>query len=260
MSKNASVHHEVELKFEAPVGAELPERWPAHLDPEPIQVVQLEAVYFDTPDRALAKVGTAVRRRAGGHDAGWHIKTRINETTQEETSWEFCDEIPAGAATHLNTLVPGSAERLEVVAEIRTERKITFLHDQATVARYEIADDAVVATDRTNGVTRAWREWEIEALTTDHSALQTLQEALLAAGAARSLADSKIARAAGALIPRALASGVAAERIAALAVQDLADRLAAQELQADTADVTTSERNTRIQELRGIARRIGANK
>jgi inorganic triphosphatase YgiF len=34
----------------------------------------LEAIYFDTVDLALAAHGITLRRRTGGHDAGWHLK------------------------------------------------------------------------------------------------------------------------------------------------------------------------------------------
>ena len=43
---------------------------------EPQPVVLLEAVYVDTAERALLAAGIAVRRRTGGHDAGWHVKLR----------------------------------------------------------------------------------------------------------------------------------------------------------------------------------------
>ena len=35
---------------------------------------ELEATYYDTPDLRLARHGATLRRRTGGHDAGWHLK------------------------------------------------------------------------------------------------------------------------------------------------------------------------------------------
>src|SRR3712207_6771259 len=36
---------------------------------------RLEAVYFDTPDLQLAAAGVTLRRRTGGGDSGWHLRS-----------------------------------------------------------------------------------------------------------------------------------------------------------------------------------------
>ena len=46
-------------------------RWPVSKRP-PVQA--LDAVYFDTPGKDLARNRITLRRRTGGPDAGWHLK------------------------------------------------------------------------------------------------------------------------------------------------------------------------------------------
>ncbi|WP_120309111.1 CYTH domain-containing protein, partial [Mycolicibacterium celeriflavum] len=92
-------HLEVERKFDVVDSTVAPsfdglssvvrvERAPAH---------RLEAVYFDTPDHALAARRITLRHRTGGADAGWHLKlpagpdarTEVREPLSED------DEAPA---------------------------------------------------------------------------------------------------------------------------------------------------------------------
>src|SRR5688572_28109878 len=35
---------------------------------------ELQAIYFDTPQGTLQRLGVTLRRRTGGADAGWHLK------------------------------------------------------------------------------------------------------------------------------------------------------------------------------------------
>lgn len=46
--------------------------------------VRLDAVYYDTPDRRLAAAGLTLRRRTGGHDAGWHLKLPVAPGVRDE--------------------------------------------------------------------------------------------------------------------------------------------------------------------------------
>ena len=69
---------EIERKYAVPDGTALP---PLHgvdgvvsADLRPVAL--LEAVYLDTEERTLLAAGIVLRRRTGGHDAGWHIKLR----------------------------------------------------------------------------------------------------------------------------------------------------------------------------------------
>ena len=39
-----------------------------------VETLDLDALYYDTPDYRLARSGAALRLRSGGTDAGWHLK------------------------------------------------------------------------------------------------------------------------------------------------------------------------------------------
>lgn len=75
----ATVVRETERKYELADGVELP-GWDglvgveASVGPEE---QTLEALYFDTADLRLAQAGVTLRRRRGGHDAGWHVKLPV---------------------------------------------------------------------------------------------------------------------------------------------------------------------------------------
>ena len=62
---------------------------------EAVAPYQLEAVYFDTADGALARQRIALRRRRGGHDEGWHVKLPAAEG-RTELQW------PLGVGEHEN--------------------------------------------------------------------------------------------------------------------------------------------------------------
>ncbi|KIX79032.1 hypothetical protein SF23_03075, partial [Streptomyces sp. MBRL 10] len=46
--------------------------------------VDLDAVYYDTPDQRLAADGLTLRRRTGGADAGWHLKLPVSPGVRDE--------------------------------------------------------------------------------------------------------------------------------------------------------------------------------
>src|SRR2546430_5686195 len=83
MAQNAN---ETEAKYDAPASVT-----PAGLDDLP-QVAgtsgpdeeQLEAEYYDTGDLRLIRAGITLRRRRGGHDAGWHLKLPVGPDTRRE--------------------------------------------------------------------------------------------------------------------------------------------------------------------------------
>src|SRR5215475_7279446 len=123
MAVNAN---ETEAKYEAPAGAPLPRldglrrvagtSWPAG--------EQLEAEYYDTDDLRLIRAGVTLRRRRGGHDAGWHLKLPVGTDTRREI------RLPLGrAARHvpgeLAELVRGytRGDALGPVAQIGTIRQ-----------------------------------------------------------------------------------------------------------------------------------------
>src|SRR5215469_7955972 len=77
---------ETETKYEAAADTELPDlrslpnvhgaRGPEHQ--------RLEAEYYDTADLRLLRSGITLRRRRGGHDAGWHLKLPAGPGSREE--------------------------------------------------------------------------------------------------------------------------------------------------------------------------------
>ncbi|MGA1838003.1 CYTH and CHAD domain-containing protein [Herbiconiux sp. 11R-BC] len=173
--------------------------------------VELEAVYFDTEGGALAANRIALRRRAGGHDEGWHIKLPAAEG-RRELQWplQTGDEPGSGAeagvpAELLDAVRVYVRDRpLTPLARIATTRRVTELRDASGAVVVEIADDLVRATDAREGTLRLWREWEAELgpaapdTKKGRSALlDAVEERLLAVGATLSPSVSKLAQAMG---------------------------------------------------------------
>ena len=68
----AGQHLEIERKYSVPDGAPPPSGLGEVAD---VRELELVAEYLDTEDLALAARGTSLRRRTGGDDDGWHLKT-----------------------------------------------------------------------------------------------------------------------------------------------------------------------------------------
>ncbi|TFD87968.1 CYTH and CHAD domain-containing protein [Cryobacterium lactosi] len=172
--------------------------------------VILSAVYYDTDDHALARNRIVLRRREGGGDAGWHLKTPADEG-RTEVHWPL--DI-GGADSAEGEPIP--ADVLEPVRAIVRDRPLTPLARISTVrtavrisgadgqALAEIADDLVSASDARGGTYRKWREWEAELLGGAPDTrkkrtrlLDAIEQELLAAGATPSTSVAKIARAVG---------------------------------------------------------------
>lgn len=202
---------EVELKFDVDDDTPLPD-WsglPGVVSVGAAELRELDAVYFDSDDLALAHAGYAVRRRTGGPDEGWHIKgPRDAEGGRVERQWPLGKDtpeqaIPDAVADALATLVVAS--RLTPIARIRNRRHAYALGDADGGLVAEFVDDHVVATDERHGVERTWREWEFElgpaapASADDRAALfAAAAQAVRAAGGRAAASDSKLARTLGA--------------------------------------------------------------
>ena len=170
----------------------------------------LTAVYYDTDDHALARNRVVLRRREGGGDAGWHVKTPADEG-RTEVHWPLDiggadgsegDPVPADVLEPVRAIVRDRP--LTPLARISTVRTTVRLVGADGQALAEVADDLVSASDARGGTYRKWREWEAELLggapdtrKKRTKLLDALEQALIAAGATPSTSVAKIARAVG---------------------------------------------------------------
>lgn len=246
MQSDPRTHLEVERKYEVAIGATIPKFEESAYHLATAQVHTLEARYYDTPEFLLAQHRIAVRHRTGGNDAGWHLKQRGSAGVLE-TEWPDADTMPTELVAKLHDLIGTPIDGLDVIAHINTTRTSYPVLDGRGHQVAELVDDTVHGYDAVAEVARAWREWEVELVGSDGSTVfDAIEPALTQAGATLSLAESKIRRTMGTTLPRAIAEGKSPERIAALAVIDVADRMTAQQQVGDELDA-------RIAQLRNIA-------
>jgi CHAD domain-containing protein len=226
--------------------------------------VTLRAVYYDTPDGALASRLITLRRRAGGKDEGWHLKTPgINGRTEHQAP--LGDEPPEEILDLVRAILRG--RHVAEVARLTTQRTIATVHGTDGVALVEVADDLVSATDVHTGILRIWREWEAELLegapedVRERAALlDAVEGALVAAGATPSSSYSKLARATGrtSLVPVNSATAVPEGEPTALdvvlpVIRQLTDALIATDarVRADEPDSVHTMRVT-VRRLRSV--------
>ncbi|MDI2128329.1 CYTH and CHAD domain-containing protein [Yinghuangia seranimata] len=127
----------------------------------------LDAVYYDTPDLRLLARDATLRKRCGGHDAGWHLKRRIDADRREEL------QVPEGAPGAAEDAVPDALRRrvtalargvpLVPVLRMRTRREREQLVDAHGAPLAEVAHDHVAAEVlESPGRAEAWSELEVE--------------------------------------------------------------------------------------------------
>src|SRR5215475_3675434 len=197
--------NETEVKYEAPAGRALPD-----LDDLP-QVAgtsgpdeeQLEAEYYDTGDLRLIRAGVTLRRRRGGHDAGWHLKLPVGTDTRREI------RLPLGRA---GRQVPGElaelvrvhtrGEPLRPVARMTTKRRRLILLDGAGESLAEVAADDVSAKalGGTAGISE-WHEVEVELTGGDRQLLKAADELLRRDGLRPAGRSAKLERALAGRLP-----------------------------------------------------------
>jgi CHAD domain-containing protein len=218
------------------------------------QPMVLAATYFDTEDLTLFHAGIAIRRRTGGHDAGWHLQAYDGEPgkrTELQLPLSRGDGVvPSEITRQLPKSLPQKLD-LRPVLRLRTERTTIELCDHSGASVGEFADDRVVATRLIDGRAAHWRELEIEAKGGNAETLVQLETFLLASGARPSSHNSKLARGLdlGSEPARSLAGG---QRLDALSL-----RLRAQfvELVAREADVR-EQRAGGVHQMRIAVRRL----
>lgn len=169
------------------------------------QDAELVAVYYDTETLELSRGRTALRRREGGADAGWHVKVApLGAEGRTEHHWPLTDDgvVPPEVRDEVRELV--GDRPLVPVARVANRRSTIRLLDAAGYPVAEVCDDHVSAEDLRRSAGSNWREWEVELLAAapDDPAgrerlLDGVQEMLLAAGARISPSSSKLARALG---------------------------------------------------------------
>lgn len=165
----------------------------ARIERSPSQ--SLAAVYFDTPDRDLARNKITLRRRTGGTDAGWHLKLPAGADTRTEVHAALEGD-PAQVPESLRDVVLAIARDrpLAPVARINTTRIVELLYGPDGAPLAEFCDDQVTASAE-GGEEQFWREWELELKPgADTAVFDRLTNRLLDAGAVPAGHGSKLAR------------------------------------------------------------------
>ncbi|MFD3778214.1 CHAD domain-containing protein [Streptomyces sp. NPDC058612] len=154
--------------------------------------VELDAVYYDTPDRRLAADGLTLRRRTGGADAGWHLKLPVSPGVRDEIGAPLGDALPDSLAALVRSRVRGTGLAPQV--RLVSSRRISHLLGADGALLAELATDAVRA--ERGGARAAWTEVEVElADGVDPGLLDAVEKTFRKAGLKVSDAPSKLARA-----------------------------------------------------------------
>lgn len=168
----------------------------------PTQFTQT-ATYLDSLDLTLLRARHTLRRRTGGADAGWHLKTPVDGDSRTEHHAPLgrsAARVPLELRAELTDLI--KSKPLVPVAILKTVRDRRLLRDADGGVVAELVDDHTEATvlasvrlDGTEEVLR-WREVELEAgPAADAEAYEALCAALEDGGLTRSDSPSKLARA-----------------------------------------------------------------
>src|ERR1019366_8372380 len=123
---------EVERKFDVNESTELPsfEGLPGvESVADPVEY-ELDALYFDTKDLELAASHISLRRRSGGEDEGWHLKTIIGSDARQELH-ELLGSDPVKVPQRLSRQVRVHVRDRPLIpaARVRTRRIVYRLLD-----------------------------------------------------------------------------------------------------------------------------------
>lgn len=159
--------------------------------------LELDALYFDTEDLALAASRITLRRRSGGEDDGWHLKTLVDSDTRQEFHEPLGSDpetIPGRLLRQVRVHVRDRA--VIPVVRLRSRRIVHRLFDAAGGVLAEVCDDRVRADGLVpEAQSHQWREWEVELIGGDRNLLDAAQVLLTSSGAQPSAHASKLARA-----------------------------------------------------------------
>jgi CHAD domain-containing protein len=189
---------ETERKYDVPAGFVLPPLAGVGgvADVGEGEIHELDATYFDTDDLLLARHKRTLRRRTGGSDAGWHLKTPGDGSSRTEHRLPLgsdADTVPSELVAEVRAIV--REHPLRPVARLRTRRVESPLRDATGATLALVAEDAVIA--ETDGVEQRWSEVEVELVDGDARLLVAVEKRLLTAGATIAGGPSKLARALG---------------------------------------------------------------
>jgi CHAD domain-containing protein len=156
---------EREIKLAAEAGIVLPDLHDAlpGLTVGPKTILQLDAVYYDTPTLALARWGVTLRSRSGEPGPIWTLKLPVSALESELSRHEFMFDEPSGpvpvavrraARAYLRSQTLGPVVRLQTE---RTQFALEF--DGRPLAI--VCDDTVVADGAAEPIT-VFREIEVE--------------------------------------------------------------------------------------------------
>jgi CHAD domain-containing protein len=223
-----AVQREIERKYEVPVDFAVPDlagvNGVATVD-DPVEH-DLSATYYDTPGLRLAAQRITLRRRTGGHDAGWHLKRLADRGDRTETQLPLgaeADGVPAEVMAAVRVLSRG--EPLQPVAHIATRRLERALRDRDGTVLALVADDVVNSEAFGDpAVLQQWRELEVELVEGGRPLLDRVDRVLADAGAQPSGTGSKLARALADRYP----SGSPVARVEGTAAGALVDYIRAQ--------------------------------
>jgi CHAD domain-containing protein len=188
---------ETERKYDVPAGFTLPSLLGAGGTSSlgEAAVHELDATYYDTDDLRLARHKHTLRKRLGGTDAGWHLKTPGDGSSRTEHRLPLTDDdtVP-GELRELVRQITRSRS-VEAVARLRTRRVETALQDGDGRTLALVAQDEVRA--EAGGGEQRWQELEVETVDGGAAVLDEVEALLLAAGATPAAGPSKLARALG---------------------------------------------------------------
>ncbi|MFE3687481.1 CHAD domain-containing protein [Streptomyces sp. NPDC059095] len=198
----ADTKREIERKFEFPTSDGAPARLPDLTRVPGIArvvdqgAVDLDAVYYDTPDLRLDADSITLRRRTGGADAGWHLKFPVAKGIRDEVRAPLCDTTPPELSALLRSRVREA--QLAPVVRLLSSRAVSHLLADDGTALAELSVDTVRAQGLAEGASStAWTEIEVELAdgVHDESILDGVEKHLRKAGIRPSVSASKLARA-----------------------------------------------------------------
>ncbi|MFE2554569.1 CHAD domain-containing protein [Streptomyces sp. NPDC059352] len=158
----AETKREIERKYEATGETRVPDltRVPGVSAVGDRGVMELDAVYYDTPDLRLAADGLTLRRRTGGDDEGWHLKFPVASGIRDEIRAPLADTLPGELAGLLRSRIRDG--EVVPVVRLRSARDVRHLVDGNGTLLAELSVDTVRAERLPGGAEASWTEIEVE--------------------------------------------------------------------------------------------------